>query len=120
MSFDIPYSVFDIQNSLKVDGIELAPAFHPGHLSAQEVRHRASTGHFKLANTQRDTAFVRAGSCNLNSCVGLSAKGVDDRNPLPAHWLSTQMGVHEQPEQILCLFEVRFATTQKLEGATLP
>ena len=37
-SFDIPYSVFDIQNSLKVNGIELAPAFHPRHLSAQEVR----------------------------------------------------------------------------------
>jgi hypothetical protein len=40
--------------------------------------------------------------------VGLSTKGAGDRNPLPAHWLSTQMGVHEQPEQMLCPFDALF------------
>jgi WD40 repeat protein len=40
-----------------------------------------------------------------NWYVGLSTKGAGDRNPLPAHLLSTQTGVHEQPEQMLCPFE---------------
>ena len=44
--------------------------------------------------TKRDTACVRMGSCNLNSCVDLSTKGVGDRNPLqptgfPPKWVCT-------------------------------
>jgi len=36
-----------------------------------------------LGGTNGDTTFVWVGSCNLNLCVDLSTKGVDDRNFLP-------------------------------------
>jgi len=39
-----------------------------------------------------------------NSCVDLSIKGIAKRDAIPARWLSTQMGVYGQPEQILCPF----------------
>jgi hypothetical protein len=48
------------------------------------ARHCCSGGRMGEAKgRKRDTACVRVSSCNLNSCVGLSTKGVDDRNPLP-------------------------------------
>ena len=68
--------------------------------------------------TKRDTACVRMGSCNLNSCVDLSTKRGWRPQSIATHWLSTQMGVHEQPEQILCLFEIlrSFETSSPVQG----
>jgi hypothetical protein len=57
------------------------------------ARHCCSGGRTGEAKgRKRDTACVRVSSCNLNSCVDLSTKGVGDRNPLqptgfPPKWV---------------------------------